>query len=138
MTLLQYPPSCSTNETFIAFLLETLHQFLLWREVIYARDKSLWPSPSSEITRMENKEWKVSSALSIKRKESWRPREDCSFLCNYCIQERGYMLWQIYSKTEWWVFCILHPQQISFAFSSQRKPKSNTLFTRWWSMSKQY
>ena len=39
MTLLQYPPSCSTNETFIAFLLETLHQFLLWREVICARDK---------------------------------------------------------------------------------------------------
>ena len=81
-----------------------LHQFLLWRDVICAQDKSLWPSPSGEITHMENKEWMVSFVLYIKRKESWRPREGCPFLCSYCIQERGYMLWQIYSKIECWVF----------------------------------
>ena len=55
----------------------------------------------------------------------------CPFLCSYRIQERSYMLWKIYSKIEWWIFCILYPQHISFAFSSQRKPKSNALFTRW-------
>ena len=116
----------------------TLHQFLLWWDVICAQDKSLCPSPSSEITRTENKEWRVSSVLYIKKKESWRPREGYPFLSSYHIQERGYMLRQIYSRIEWWVFCILHPQRVSFAFSSQHKPKSNTLFTRWWSKSKQY
>ena len=30
-------------------------------------------------------------------------------------------------------FFVLHLQQISFAFSSQCKPKRNALFTRWWS-----
>ena len=35
-------------------------------------------------------------------------------------------------------FFVLHPQQISFAFSSQCKPKRNALFTRWWSKLKQY
>ena len=46
---------CSTNETFVTFLLETLRQFLLWSDVICAQDKSLWRSPSSEITRTKNK-----------------------------------------------------------------------------------
>ena len=61
---------CSTNETLITLLLETLRKILVWWNINCWQDQSLWPGKNCKVARMEKTKWRLSSALYIKRQES--------------------------------------------------------------------